>query len=128
MASREISNTDDIIDSRDVIARIDDLESELADTHDDAESDDVLDMRAELAALQSLADEASVSPDWKYGVELVRGDYFETYAQDLAEDIGAIDRSARWPMNCTDWEQAARELKTDYFSVDFDGATYWIRA
>ena len=31
MTTRQISNTDDVIDSRDVIARIDELESEIAD-------------------------------------------------------------------------------------------------
>jgi hypothetical protein len=30
-------------------------------------------------------------------------------------------------MSCIDWDQAARELQVDYFDVDFDGVTYWIR-
>ena len=29
---------------------------------------------------------------------------------------------------CIDWAQAARELRMDYTSVDFDGVTYWIRS
>lgn len=50
---------------------------------------------------------------------------FENYAQELAEDIGAINSDARWPLNCIDWKEAAEELQQDYCSVDVDGETYW---
>lgn len=33
------------------------------------------------------------------------------YAQELAEDIGAISRDAQWPLYCIDWERAWRELE-----------------
>lgn len=48
-------------------------------------------------------------------------------AQELAEDIGAIDSDAVWPNNCIDWERVARELQMDYTAVDFSGVTYWTR-
>ncbi len=84
---------------------------------------------AELSALESLAEDASGSPDWEYGETLVRDSYFKDYAQELAEDTSDIDFSKlQWPLTCIDWEQAARELKYDYFSVDFDGVEYWIRS
>lgn len=54
--------------------------------------------------------------------------YFEEYAQELAEDIGAIDRDASWPLYCIDWEQAARGLAMDYTEFDFDGGTYLVRS
>lgn len=38
----------------------------------------------------------------------------EAFAEDMADNIGAIDRDAKWPTNCIDWEQAARELMHDY--------------
>lgn len=38
----------------------------------------------------------------------------EEFAEDMAEQVGAIDRDAKWPMNCIDWEQAAKELMMDY--------------
>lgn len=82
----------------------------------------------ELATLEKLAEEASgYAADWDYGETLIRGSYFQEYAQQLAEDIGAIDPDARWPNNCIDWERAASELQSDYTAVDFDGVTYWIR-
>ena len=53
---------------------------------------------------------------------------FSEYAQELAEDIGAIDPEAKWPVYCIDWERAARELKMDYASVRVKGTTYYFRA
>lgn len=141
-----MNNSQDMIDSRDVIARIEELEGEreaLADTiTDDAEdltAEELADARrelaewdeentAELGALLALASEGEdYAADWNHGETLIRDSYFETYAQELAEDIGATDRDAKWPQTCIDWEQAARELQMDYSSVDFDGVTYWIR-
>lgn len=124
--AEEINNSMDIIDSRDVIARIDELESEIESAEEDGEEPDD-EMVEELEVLKALADKAGDSPDWPYGEALIRDSYFEDYAQELAEVIGAIDRGASWPNNCIDWEWAARELQHDYIAVDFDGVTYWIR-
>jgi antirestriction protein len=41
-------------------------------------------------------------------------DSLRDYAEELAEDIGAIDHDAGWPMNCIDWDRATRELSMDY--------------
>lgn len=38
----------------------------------------------------------------------------EAFAEDLAEQVGAIDKNASWPQTCIDWEQAAKELMYDY--------------
>lgn len=42
----------------------------------------------------------------------------EEFAQNLAEEIGAIDRNATWPNNCIDWERAGNDIMYDYFSVN----------
>ncbi len=125
-------NFDAVIDSRDVIARIEELEGEVL--NDDGvidqsnEDADYRDKCGELAALQALADEASgYAADWQHGETLIRDSYFKDYAMELADDIGAIDNNASWPLTCIDWDQAARELQMDYSAVDFDGVTYWIR-
>jgi len=121
----DINNSLDIIDSRDVIARIDELVEFAGDDGDKLDIDE----RDELDALLGLASQATDSPDWECGETLIRDSYFEDYAQELAEDTGAIDRNAtNWPMYCIDWEWAARELKMDYFCVDFDGIDYWIHS
>ena len=78
--------------------------------------------------MKALADEASgYAADWPHGETLIRDSYFKDYAMELADDIGAIDNNASWPLTCIDWDQAARELQMDYSAVDFDGVTYWIR-
>lgn len=48
--------------------------------------------------------------------EAYQGEYSsdENFAQELAEQLGEIDRNAHWPHNCIDWEHAAKELMYDY--------------
>jgi len=110
-----ISNTDDIIDSRNLLEYM-----AILDETDDAN---------ELAVLNKLVEDlrnnSSNTPE--DGITLVRDSYFETYAQEFAEDIGAINRNLDWPINCIDWAQATRYLQMDYCQVDFDGAIYWVR-
>lgn len=129
---RTISNNDDVIDSRDVIARIEELEEERQDLLDEDDAAGLeewdTDNGDELAALRALAEEASGSPDWEYGEALIRRSYFKEYAQELADDCGMVPDNLSWPLTCIDWDQAARELEMDYFSVDFDGVEYLIRS
>lgn len=128
-----ITNSDQVIDSRDVIARIDALREEFTVDLDDADdvkrmSDFDFEEVRELAHLMNLQEEAKgCAPDWNHGATLIHEDYFVAYAQQLAEDIGAIQRDTSWPNNCIDWDAAADELKTDYTTVDFDGETYYVR-
>ena len=121
-----IDNTADVIDSRDVIARIEELRSQLAaDRPGERMSDEDV---AELLDLEKLAEQGQeYAPDWAHGEALIRDSYFKTYAQELAEEIGAINCSAAWPHTCIDWDQAARELQMDYTGVAFGSVTYWVR-
>lgn len=82
----------------------------------------------ELADLKALAEQCEDAPDWLYGATLIRESYFESYAQELAEDIGAINSDAQWPTCHIDWKAAAEALKMDYSEVEFDGVTYLIRS
>lgn len=144
MKTTEISNSQNIIDSRDVIARIESLESELTDAHEaegnGGEFDDwlknasedcehtLLESVEELLTLRALAEEGSGSPDWPHGEALIRDSYFTEYAEQVADDIGAIDRNSTWPLCHIDWNAAADSLKQDYMNVEFGDVTYWIRA
>lgn len=128
--NREISNSDKVIDSRDVIERIQYLEDERDQIEDEEEREAWTedDEGKELAALKALADEAEGCGDWAHGETLIADSYFTEYAEELASDIGVYDpHNVRWPYTCIDWENAADELKQDYTRVDFDGETYWIR-
>lgn len=146
-STEEITNSEDIIDSRDVIARIEHLETELTDAHEgvggevserpfdewlketaEDQEHTMQEAAQELLALRAFAEEAEgYASDWNYGEALIRDSYFEDYARQLAEDIGAIPDDAKWPCTCIDWEKAASELQQDYTAVDFDGVTYWTR-
>lgn len=121
-----ITNSEDVIDSRDVIARIEYLRETCVDESGRWIGSD--EEESEFVALEALAAEAEGTPDWTYGETLIRDSYFEDYARELAEDIGAVNPDANWPLYCIDWERAARDLQVDYFSVDFDGIDYWVRS
>jgi antirestriction protein len=129
--AREIDNSQDILDVRDIIARVESLE----DTIPQSDIDNLIESEGatELVALRELLGDLAGNGgdeewggDW-YPVTLIRDSYFKDYAMELADDIGAVDNNARWPMTCIDWNQAARELRMDYSSVEFDGVTYWYR-
>jgi len=137
--TRDIDNTQDILDGRDVLKRFEELDSERADLEaavNDAENDedraaakDAFDEwpdADEWQALKDFTDDAN--SEWWHGETLIRESYFEDYARALAEDIGALKDCDHWPANCIDWEHAARELMQDYYSADFDGVTYYFRA
>lgn len=123
---KEIDNNQDIIDSRDIIDRIEELEAEI----DEAEADQELeDEKEELAALKDLEKEVSSSPDWSYGEVLIHEGYFTDYCEELCKEIGDIPGKLPWYIeNHIDWEGVAREIKQDYIEVDFDGISYYIRA
>lgn len=148
MTKDPISNSEDMIDVRDVIARFEALEvdydmasdvvSEVGDNEKETAEEALNDwlasedgeefksLRALLEELQGNGGDEQWKGDW-YPLQLIRDSYFEDYAQELAEDIGAIKAGDKWPHNCIDWEKAARELQYDYSSVEFDGVTYWYR-
>lgn len=173
---RDINNREDLLDVRDIIARVEELRDEqnplveeyreaaeenegeefaserlvnainalssfweitpeeVADSVAALDNDaDGFNGNEELATLESLLDDLRGNGgdeqwegDW-YPVTLIRDSYFEDYAQQLAEDIGAINDDAQWPATCIDWEKAASELQMDYSTVDYDGVEYWYR-
>jgi hypothetical protein len=116
--TRTVDNSADVLDSRDIIERAAELEDPEEEENYDGERE----------TLAAFIEDASEVSDWPYGETFIRDSYFEEYAQELADDIGAIDSDASWPNTCIDWERAARELQQDYTSYEFDGVTYWARA
>ena len=146
----QIQAYEDILDVRDIIARIEELR-EARDTlrdefdatpendgidfdnwvrHQEGFSSDEADELQTLEALMKDLVGVGVDKKWEgvwYPITLIRDSYFKDYAQELADDIGAINSGASWPNNCIDWDRAARELQMDYSSVEFEGVTYWTR-
>lgn len=133
-----LDGTDEYFDSRDVIARIDELIAAWEQTTGDTFADYALstddyrvglseDEAEELAALLDFQADAESNPDWEYGMTFIADFYFQDYAQELAEDIGAVSRTSEWPVTHIDWEAAAQELRQDYTAFEFRGTTYWAR-
>jgi antirestriction protein len=106
-------------DREEIEGRIEAAESDFGDAE-----------KAELKQLESLKDDIGESRGKinEEGGPFVLEDDFEAYAQELADDLGAIPRDASWPCTCIDWEKAADELKMDYSSVEWNGETYLYRA
>lgn len=109
---------DNILDSREIQERIDELEG--LDEPDNEEKE-------ELATLLAFREDVG-SSEWEYGLTLILESYFTEYARDLAEDLGAMPDPDTWPGYCIDWEWAARELQHDYSSADIYGHTYYFQS
>ena len=139
-----ISNNDDVIDSREIIARIEELEGEMMDAKGEWEGESELTMppelkawedenMEELEALRKLATEAEGYGDWHHGETLIRESYFTDYIEQLIDDCYELPKeitSGVWPYRhiTIDFKAAAEEAKADYMEVDFDGVTYLMRA
>lgn len=142
MITTTLDNTNEVIDSRDVIARIEELENEQSDLVQQLSDGEITeaemvafdeDKGRELDALRELAAEAESSPDWIHGEQLIRASYFVQYITELIDDCYDLPKeltSGDWPYRhiTIDFEAAAKEAEQDYNSVDFDGVEYLIRA
>lgn len=148
---KDISIGDNILDSRDVIKKYEELNDELEtlkqvieDAYGDWDQNRgdegmIEALKQSVVSLQDWLDwdeykrwkefceQGESISDWTYGETLILDDYFQAYAQQLADDIGAVKEDG-WPNNCIDWEQAADHLKMDYTAIEIDGTTYWARS
>ena len=122
MTTTNISNSDDVIDSRDIIARLEELtedrdalqedindkQQELANLNADADNDertealDALDEarsnldnwedKQEFEILSKVAEQGEGYGDWSYGETLINEDYFEKYCIELVKDMGGMPK------------------------------------
>jgi hypothetical protein len=134
-----ISNADNVIESCDIIARIEELEADRNNaegissdgsfyplTPSEWERDNPEDAE-ELATLTALAEEAEgYAPDWTHGETLIRDSYFTEYAMGLLADCGDLPRELPHYI-VIDEEATARNIRMDYTAVEFGDVTYWIR-
>jgi antirestriction protein len=146
----------DILDVRNIIARVEELESELQDAMDANEEGHNLETLAEyvgairqdcgpahahrlineaeeLTALRAFLEELAGfdggDEKWRgdwYPVTLIRESYFVDYVQELLEDCGDIPKNLPHYIHI-DWERTARDVRVDYSCADFHGVTYWFR-
>lgn len=138
-----INNREDVIDSRDVIARIEQLEAELQDAHEgegneppfpdwlqdmaDNPEGTLQEAAEELIELRKLQEQGEqYAPDWQYGEALIRESHFTDYAKQMLEDCGDLPKDLPSYI-AIDWDKTAENIKVDYTEIDFDGITYLIR-
>ena len=127
MNTQEIDNTLNVIDSRDIVERLEFLESEYSDFIENGEEED-FDYIEELESLRSIIEDWSGVSDWEYGAFFVRDDYWEEYAEDLVREIGDLPRDfPQYIESHIDWGGVAEDIKQDYSPYVFDGVTYWCR-
>ena len=146
--------TENIIDTRDIQDRIDELNddidtleneiSDLSEEIDELDEDDpddkneidlklydIEDKRGQIEDLQEelsmLLDVKSEVPEFSYGETLIHESYWVEYVQDLCEDCGYISRDfPHWI--AIDWDATADNVAMDYSTIELDGNTYYFRS
>lgn len=128
--TKEVTNSEDVIDVRDVIARVEELEAQprldgdgacyscgsrsLKEGDEDHEFDcEMLELQRLTALLDDLCGNGG-DEQWRgewYPLLLVRDNHFRDFAQEEAESLDLVKSDARWPYTCIDWNEAAEELK-----------------
>lgn len=117
-----INEYQDTISSLDIFERIDELE-ELGDEGRSRNDDE------ELADLRSLSSEAEeYCSSWTDGTLMIADSYFESYIQELIEELHPEVDFTAFPFYCMDWAEAASEAQYDYTEVTMpNGHNFWIR-
>lgn len=125
MQATELDLTADLIDVRDIIARVEELEPQV-DTIGEGEHIAEWNMLTRiLYELKGYGGDEQWRGDW-YPVTLIDDCYFVEYVQDLLDDCGVLPRDLPDYIEI-DWRATARNVQTDYSSVEIDGRTYWYR-
>lgn len=116
--------SDDIIDVRDIIARIEELaDMPVRDKEARTEYNSLKKIMSELATVGGGDEE--YNGDW-YPLTLIADSYFTDYARELLEDVGDLPRDLPSYIEI-DWNATARNIRVDYTPVTIEGSTYWTR-
>jgi hypothetical protein len=140
--------TADIIDIRDIIERIEELESDLDGLKSDSplswqefaqayaglhphgqgqkteELEELCNLLNIMAELAGNGGDEQWQGDW-YPQMLIRDHHFVDYCRELCEDIGAVPRDLPAYI-AIDWDETARNLMSDYSSVEIPCNNRWV--
>lgn len=147
MFENKYDGTDEQIDSRDIIEKIEELTDEfIAATEDGVEPDEWIDPRdcqmsaddwklglsdddAELlAALIKFREEEDGNYDDSFadGVFFIHADDFTDAMKEMCEDVGYLPKDTPdWLV--IDWEKTSDNLRADYRESNLRGGEYWAR-
>ena len=122
----QLDFTADIIDLRDIIARVEELDPEYSDIKlTDDEVKEFAELQAILDDLKGNGGDEQWRGDW-YPVTLIADSHFTDYAREMLHDCGDIPRDIPHYIEI-DWDATARNVRMDYAATDIDGVTYWYR-
>ena len=119
----------DVIDVRDIIARVEELETIIGDSLDAESVQMAMSEHQELTALLNELAGNGGDEQWRgdwYPVTLIRDSYFIDYARELLEECGDIPRNLPHYI-AIDWDATARNIRVDYQPIEINGSTYWYR-
>jgi len=136
-----ISSTDNIIDSRDVAKRLEDLEADRDMYLSDIEEAKNLEEENtyinalewfdteyidEINELRELMNDIMELRGWEDGLTLVHEDYFTKFVIQELKDVGDLPRDLPWYIEI-DEEATVNNLKDEYIPIEFDNTTYYVR-
>jgi hypothetical protein len=120
MTKADLDLSGDIIDVRDIIARVEELEETGAQ-----KSHEFSTLASILVDLNGMGGDEQWRGDW-YPITLIRDSFFADYARELLEECGELPRKIPHYIEI-DWQATARNIRVDYSSIEINGATYWTR-
>lgn len=120
----------DLIDIRDIIERVEQLEDQCDGLGED-QCPELVALVALLEELKGNGGDEKWRGDW-YPVTLISEDYFTDYIKDIIDDCYEMPKemnSGSWPYRhmTIDYEAAAEEAKQDYSEIDIGGTAYFYR-
>ena len=126
---RTISNTENVLDSRNIQERIDELENEIEEeeSKNEEEEEESSPEQEELEILLAFKEEVEqCNSEWDDGCALIRETYFKEFCQQELEDLGMIPKDLE-SFIVIDWEATAENMEQDYSEVSFDSVAYYVR-
>lgn len=121
----------DVIDTRDMIERFEELESEYLafDTPEQVKNWSDLEeftiLGSTLEELKGNGGDEQWQGDW-YPITLIAESHFTDYCVDLLDDCGDLPRDLPSYI-AIDWDKTADNLKVDYSEIEIGGSTYLYR-
>lgn len=115
----------DIIDVCDIIDRVEQLEPQVDEIGEGQHIAEWKTLTAVLHELKGNGGDTQWRGDW-YPSHLIADSHFTDYAREMLVDCGTIPRDLpSWVE--IDWDATARNVRSDYTSIDTDTGTYWYR-
>jgi len=125
--ARDVNIGDDILDTRDLQQKMDELQGELDGLESEQDIAEFNDDKDRGVLLNQLKEAESEVPEWSHGEVLIKDSYFTDYQKEQLSDLGYIPDDFPWWI-VIDYEATAENMKTDYSSITLGDDEYWYRS